>query len=64
MIRVFDYVAAGEMGIVTSGAGMFAKKAEASCSGPAVFKDQEKNPRSSRGKDFSRFGNEQRCLTK
>lgn len=36
---------------------MFAKKAEASCFSLVVSKDQEKNPKSSWGKDFARFGN-------
>lgn len=61
--RIFDLIAAGGMGIVASRAGMFAKRAEASCSGPAISKDQEKNSRSSRGKDFAGFGNRQRRLT-
>lgn len=47
MIRVFDFVAAGRVGIIASGAGMFAKKIEKSCTAPAVSKDEEKNPRSS-----------------
>lgn len=62
-IRVFDFVAAGGVDIIAFGAGIFAKKAEASCSGPVVSKDQEKNPGSSRGKDFAEFGNEQKRLT-
>ena len=61
--KIFDLVAAGRVGIVASGAGIFAKRAEASCSNPAVSKDQEKNPGSSRDKDFAGFGNGQRRLT-
>lgn len=61
--RIFDLITAGGVDIVASGAGIFAKRAEVSCSGPTVSKDQEKNPRSSRGEDFARFGNRQRRLT-
>ena len=55
--RVFNLVAAGRVGIITSGAGMFAEKAETSCFSLAISKDQKKYPGSSRGKDFAGFGN-------
>lgn len=61
--RVFDLVAVGGVDIVASGTGMFAERAEASCTGPAVSKDQEKHPGSSRSKDFAGLGNGQRRLT-
>lgn len=61
--RVFDHIATGRVDIVAFGAGMSAKRAEASCSSPAVSKNQKKNPGNSRGKDFAGFGNGQRHLT-
>ena len=59
---VFDFVAVGGVGIVASGVGMSVKRAEVSCGGSTVFKDQEKHPGSSRSKDFAGLGNGQRHL--
>ncbi len=61
--RIFDLIAVGGVDIVASTAGMFAKRAEASCSGPAISKNQEKNLGNSQGKDFAGFGNGQKRLT-
>lgn len=55
--RIFDLITADGVGIVASIAGIIAEKAEASYSGPAISKDQQKNLRSSRGKDFAGFDN-------
>lgn len=63
-MRVFDLVAIGGVGIVAFGAGIFAKKAEASCANLAVFNDQKKHSGSSRGKSFTGFSNGQGHLTK
>lgn len=60
--RIFDLVAIGGVGIVASGVGMFAKRAEVSCGGLSVSKDQEKHPESNRGEDFAGLGNRQRHL--
>lgn len=60
--RVFDLIAASGVGIIASRARIFAERAEISCFGPAVFKDQKKNPENSQGKDFAGFSNGQKRL--
>lgn len=51
------------MSTIVFGAGMFAKKALVSCAGLAISNDQEKYPKSSRSKSFTRLGNGQKRLT-
>lgn len=64
IIKIFDLVTIGEVDIVTFGAGIFAKRVEASYAIPAISKDQKKHLESSRGEEFARLGHGQRCLTK
>lgn len=57
-MRIFDLVAVGRVGIIVFGAGIFAKRAKASCTTLAVSNNQEKHLGSSRDNNLVRLGNE------
>ena len=61
---VFDLVAVDGVGIIASGAEIFAKKAKTNCAALNVSKNEKKHLRSSWGKDLVKLGNGKRRLTK